>query len=347
MDNPTRVLLVGCGGISNAWLDAAKNFADAEIVGLVDLDRSRAEAQREKHGLSTAAVGTSLAQALGDLQPDAVFDCTVPEAHVTVTLQALAAGCHVLGEKPMADTMENAVKMVAAAKDAQRIYAVIQNRRYLDEIRRYRALVREGGLGALTTLNADFYLGVHFGGFRDAMEHVLLLDMAIHSFDQARFIGGADAVRVYCHEWNPPGSWYRHGASAVAIFEMSDGSVLNYRGSWCSEGLNTSWQCRWRAVCTGGSAEWDGEQSMQAAKVDGHEGITRPTAPVAPPDLPPLQHKNHAGVIRDFLDAVRHGRRAHDRLHRQHPQPRHGARRHPQRHRATSGAGRSGDIADA
>ena len=41
------------------------------------------------------------------------------------------------------------------------------------------------------------------------MESPLILDMAIHTFDQARFITGADPVSVYCHEFNPPGSWYK------------------------------------------------------------------------------------------------------------------------------------------
>ena len=50
------------------------------------------------------------------------------------------------------------------------------------------------------------------------MPHVLLLEMAIHTFDAARLILGADPVSVYCKEWNPPGSWYKQNASAVAIF---------------------------------------------------------------------------------------------------------------------------------
>ena len=80
--------------------------------------------------------------------------------------------------------------------------------------------MQSGAVGPLTTVNCDFYIGAHFGGFRDRMEHVLLLDMAIHTFDQARFIMGADPVSVYCNEWNPAGSWYDHDASAIAIFEM-------------------------------------------------------------------------------------------------------------------------------
>ena len=61
-----------------------------------------------------------------------------------------------------------------------------------------------GTLGPLTTLHSDFYIGAHFGGFREQMRHVLLLDMAIHTFDAARLLSGADPVAVYCQEWNPP-----------------------------------------------------------------------------------------------------------------------------------------------
>lgn len=89
------------------------------------------------------------------------------------------------------------------------------------------------------TLDADFYLVAHFDGFRTEMDHVLLLDMAIHTFDQARYISGQDAEHDYAADWNPSGAWYRHGANAVAFFKMTDGVRFSYRGSWCAEGLNT------------------------------------------------------------------------------------------------------------
>jgi len=44
----------------------------------------------------------------------------------------------------------------------------------------------------------------------------------------------------------------------MAIFEMSNGVVFNYRGRWCAEGLNTPWECTWRAVGEKGTALWDG-----------------------------------------------------------------------------------------
>jgi predicted dehydrogenase len=236
-----------------------------------------------------------------------VFDCTVPEAHTDITLEALQHGCHVLGEKPMAMSMDRAAMMIEAAQASGKIYAVIQNRRYADPILRFRNFVQSGQIGRLHTLNADFYLGPHFGGFREEMAHVLLIDMAIHSFDQARFISGADPVAVYCYEWNPPGSWYSQDASAMAIFEMSDGLIFNYRGSWCAEGLNTSWECAWRAQAERGSATWDGHEQFEAQAVAGSEGFMREQKTLEFPPLPPLAQTGHGGVIYEFLNCIQNG----------------------------------------
>jgi predicted dehydrogenase len=251
-------VLVGCGGISGAWLSPLAEEPTIEIVGLVDLNEENARKKAVEFNLK-ADVGTDLDTMLKLKQPDIVFDVTVPDAHYDVILTALAAGCHVLGEKPLADSMEHARAMVAAAEKAGKIYAVIQNRRYQPGIHGLVDFVNNNEIGKITTVNSDFTIGAHFGGFRDQMKHVLLLDMAIHTFDAARFISGADPVAVYCHEWNPAGSWYAHGASAVATFEMSNGIVYTYRGSWCAEGLAYLRQQRgremgWSGLVSGGIA---------------------------------------------------------------------------------------------
>ena len=308
MARPLTAVLVGCGGISRSWLNGIKTLEAVTITGLVDTNLSAAETRKAEYGLAGARTSTDLRATLKALKPDMVFDCTIPEAHITVVLEALRHGCHVLGEKPMADSMANARRMLAAARKAGRLHAVMQNRRYDARIRAYHDLVTGGRLGDLTTLNCDFYIGAHFGGFRDRMKHVLLLDMAIHTFDQARFISGADPVAVYCREWNPKGSWYDHDASAVAVFEMSNGLVYTYRGSWCSEGLNTSWECDWRSIGTQGSAFWNGGDVFKAAAVTKTGGFHSEFAevPVSVPDTP--KKDGHTGCIREFVNCVREGR---------------------------------------
>ena len=307
MNETTRAVLVGCGGISRTWLKSVAQIPEVEIVGLVDIAEQAARERAAEFGLKIPT-GDDLAKMLDRLRPDVVFNCTIPEAHLDVTLTALEHGCHVLGEKPLADSMASARQMVAAAQQAGKILAVIQNRRYNARIRLLRHLVEREVIGPLTTVHCDFFLGAHFGGFRDHMPHVLLLDMAIHTFDAARFITGADPVSVYCHEWNPAGSWYDRDASAVAIFEMSNGLVYTYRGSWCAEGLNTSWESDWRLIGSRGSLHWDGGDLLEGQAVAKTGAFLSELAPITlPPYDPGAKVGAHAGVIGEFVRCVQQG----------------------------------------
>jgi predicted dehydrogenase len=309
MNKPLRAVLVGCGSISHAWLKPAAAIENLQIVGLVDIIENTARIRAAEYQLGSIETGSNLARVLDQTAPDIVFDCTVPEAHVDVTLEALGRGCHVLGEKPLADTLDNARRMVAAAESAGKLYAVMQNRRYMPEIRALRSYLASGEMGAITTCNCDFYLAPHFGGFRDRMQHVLLLDMAIHTFDAARFLTGADPISVYCKEWNPAGSWYAHGASAVAVFEMTGGIVYTYRGSWCAEGLSTTWESDWRIIGERGTARWDGAQNLQAEIAESVTGfMAEHRAVEISPDPPEKKIGGHGGLIADFVDCIRTGR---------------------------------------
>ncbi len=304
-----KAVLVGCGGISGAWLPTLVKHADLEMVGLVDLNEDAPRSRAKEFGLTKVAIGTDLEAMIAKTGPDIVFDCTIPAAHAKVTVTALERGCHVLGEKPLADTMVNAKRMIAAADKAGRTYAVIQNRRYDSRIRRLRRFLASGAIGDITTVSSDFYIGAHFGGFRDRMEHVLVLDMAIHTFDAARLISGADPRAVYCREWNPRGSWYDHHASAVAMFEMGDGIMYTYQGSWCADGLNTTWEASWRIIGTKGSLTWDGADGFKAQRVSQVAGFTSKVEDVAVPAEDPADKVgSHAGVINDFIACVLDGR---------------------------------------
>ncbi|HEX8463550.1 MAG TPA: Gfo/Idh/MocA family oxidoreductase [Abditibacterium sp.] len=316
-----RVLQVGCGGITNAWFKAGIEFEDLEYVGLCDLNPEAAKFRIETHNLPPETpIFTNLKTALQELKPDAVFDCTIPAAHTPTALLSFEHGAHVLSEKPMAETLADAQKALDAAHHAGKIYAITQNYRYARGPRRLKAFLETQQIGAVTTINADMFLGPHFGGFRDQMEHVLLLDMAIHTFDMARFLSGADPISVFCHEWNPRGSWYARDASANAIFEMSDDVVYNFRGSWCATGLPTGFAAHWRIIGERGTVLWDGKEEFQIEVQSGDEGFFRPVETLEVPDADlGLKAASHGGVIRDFLDAIGGGEapetRAADNVH--------------------------------
>lgn len=307
-----RAVMVGCGQMSNGWLSAIRETPalaeQVEMAGFVDLDPAVAAGRAAEHGFADAPAGDDLAAMLEAVRPDVVFDLVVPPARRGVVETAFAHGCDVLSEKPMANSMAEAEALLALARSQGRLHAIVQNRRHLPGIRLIKALIDSGELGQITGLHADFFLGPHFGGFREEMDHVLLLDMAIHTFDAARFLLPSEPVGVYCQESNPAGSWYAHGASANALFDCADGSVFSYRGSWCAEGAPTSWESGWRITGTRGSVLWDGNLQIDGAVRDGDAGFFYPTRPVTLPSVPDLPAEGHAGVILDFITARREAR---------------------------------------
>lgn len=300
-----RTVIVGAGGMGRAWGRNLRDCDETAIVGWVDIRPDVATQAADDLGLRGIYTGDDLAKAIAETRPDFVVDVTIPEAHRDVTLQALEAGIPVLGEKPMAGSMEAAREMIAASEKAGKLYMVSQSRRYDPRIHSYKRLI-DSAVGPLGILNVDFFIGAHFGGFRDEMESPLILDMAIHTFDQARFLSGRDAVSVYCEEFNPDWSWFAGDSSATALFEMEGGLRYSYRGSWCTEGLHTSWEGTWRAVGPGGTASWDGNSGITAAAVVEPAGIHSRTEERTEP-IEENVPSGIAGSLRDFLHALKTG----------------------------------------
>jgi predicted dehydrogenase len=278
--------------MGRAWLDTIEAAPDVELVGIADIDPATASAAVAGLGRNVpiGPDGVALARATG---ARALVNATVPEAHHPVTTAALFAGLDVLGEKPVAPTVAEALSLAAASQVTGRLFMVSQSRRWNPQLFALRAMAEDlGALGALTT---DFFRAAHFPGFREEMAHPLLVDMAIHAFDSARFVLGAEPVSAYCEAYNPPWSWFAGDAAATAVFEMEGGVRYTYTGSWCSPGAETSWNGVWRVSGEKGTAGWDGD----------HEPVLDADVDVAP--RPPVPYSGIAGALLVFTDALRTG----------------------------------------
>lgn len=311
-----RAIVVGAGGIAGAWFPA---FAKekVKVVAVVDLARERAEKRIEEFKLADALADDDLEKTLRDRRADFLVDLTVPEAHCAVTCAALRAGLHVVGEKPMASSMAEARRMVRTSEAAGRLYMVSQSRRWDAKHDALQRTVAAGRLGTLTTVNCDFFLGAHFGGFRDEMESPLVLDMAIHHFDMARMVSGCDPVTVYCEEFNPAGSWYKGDSSANAVFQMTDGVRFAYRGSWCAEGCDTSWNGNWRFIGTQGTILYENDCAPTGELVAGRTGFSRPKKAIAVRPVAMKADGMH-GALREMIAFLRTRRKpqceSHDNI---------------------------------
>ena len=305
-----KVIIAGCGSMANTWVNYIIKRGDAEIIGLCDIIIERASEFGQRYNLG-CGVYDNISKALEACKgANLVVDCTTPDAHELIVTSALGAGADVIGEKPMAETRAQAQSEIRAADASGRSYAVMQNRIYLPGMRTIRKALSDNMLGRLGSVSSDFFIGAHFGGFRDLMDNVLILDMAVHTFYQARFIIGANPVSVYCQEFNPPGSWYRGNASAVAVFEFENGCVYDYRGSWCAEGHNTSWECDWRIIGERGTIKWDGGSDLTAqVKREGASGFILASDEIKL-DMLEIGKHGHEGCFDEMFNALSEGRRA-------------------------------------
>lgn len=280
---PLRTLVVGAGGMGRGWIDTISAHPGAALVGVVDIDTARAAAAAASAGGGIPVFADLDAALDAGLAIELLVDVTVPEAHHPVTLAALRAGIPVLGEKPAAATLAEAVQLAAASELADVPFVVSQNRRYEPNAQSTCAAIQL--VGAPGLVDISFAKAPHFGGFREEMEHVLLLDMSIHHVDYLRHALGNDPViEVYCDEFNPVWSWFAHGAATTLMLRFASGARATYTASWCSPGAETSWNAHWRFSGPAGTVVWDGDNapvidipddaSILAPVVDGPTGLT-------------------------------------------------------------------------
>jgi predicted dehydrogenase len=301
---PVRLIQVGAGAMGRAWLDVIAQSADVELVGLVDLDLGSAQRAAEAAGLPTVATAIALDEVLGRVTADAVVNVTIPTAHAEVSTAALLSGMPVLCEKPAADTTSAALSMVAAAEVSNRLLMVSQSRRYWHHVAALSGQVAQ--LGPLGFVECSFFRGPRFGGFRDAMPYPLLADMAIHHFDLARALITSEPAWIRSESFNPSWSWYAGDAAVQAFAAFADGTRFAYTGSWCSPGLETSWNGRWRISGEAGAALWDGDHQPVAQTAGG--------API--PAVPGVGREGIAGALAEFVAAIRNGSVPSGEIHR-------------------------------
>jgi len=316
MAGKKKAIIVGCGGMGQGWIRNVQGNPRSEVAALVDIRLDHARSVAEKFEIDSKCVFDNLPEAIEKCPADFVADITIPEAHCPTTVTALEAGLPVVSEKPMAESMESARKMVAASEKSGKLYMVSQSRRYDVNHVTCQRLLAGGAIGDLTTVNCDFYIGAHFGGFRDEMPSPLILDMSIHHFDMCRFLIDADPLAVYAIEFNPKGSWYKGDVAATVVFEMTGGIVFTYRGSWCAEGCHTSWNGDWRFIGERGTVLLEKDQLPHGeAVIDMNQaGFHRDKKQIAS-EPAQINGGGIAGSLNEMLDYLETGKMPQGECH--------------------------------
>lgn len=288
-----RLLQVGMGAWGRYWArHRIPQVPEVELVGCVDSDPRSLELAVEQARVPAERCFTSLERALAATDPDTVLVTASLPAHVPVARAALAAGKHVLVEKPFAPSMAEARGLVDLADERGLVLMVSQNYRFFPAVRAVVELMRSGELGPLHQVDVDFRHRSTVGDATDRIGHrllaqPLLMDMSIHHFDLMRLLLGRDATWVSCQAWNPPGSGFDGPTTAIAAIRFGDLTV-SYRGSWLTWGPNTAWAGEWRLTFERGEVRWTSRDlpgSRDAERVvvrdaDGERALPLPELPV-------------------------------------------------------------------
>jgi predicted dehydrogenase len=233
-----RIAVVGCGAIARSFhLPALVRHADvARRLIVVDRDADRARSVAAEFGVTRTA--TSCADILPEV--DGVI-VTVPHTlHYQISMECLRAGKHVLCEKPLAESPQEAVEMVAAAANAGVTLSANHIRRLHPTTQRIHEMVREGAIGNLSEINfswgekfdwpaaSGFYFGI--GG----KPHGVLFDKGPHALDLiCWWLGGKPDV-ISCHDDSFGG-----GEAMVSLRLALNGCTIRCEFSFLSRYPNT------------------------------------------------------------------------------------------------------------
>ena len=151
--------IVGAGGIFEQHASALAELSHrARIVALCDVDQQRLDVAAARHGVQVSCRAHE--ELVGRADVDVVVVCTPPSLHEHVVIDALAAGKHVICEKPLAHTLASADRIIEAERTLPGNLSVVYQFRYLPEVRRALWLRDQGLLGPL--LSGRFYRFARF-----------------------------------------------------------------------------------------------------------------------------------------------------------------------------------------
>ena len=300
-----RGIHVGLGGQGRHWVSVVRRHPElVEMVAFVEPAEVSAQAAVERAGVPRDRIYPTLKAALAAGPADFVLDVTPPAVHHQVAMEALAAGLHVLEEKPMSDDFDHARRVVGAAAGAGRVHMVAQNYRFGAVPRTTRRLVAEGRVGRPEIVTVGFYRewahapGTHYV----VMPYPLLTDMGIHHFDMLRYVLGREPVRVEARSWNPSWGWHRGDAGHTAVIEFEGGLTATHHALGASVGRQSPWNGDWRIEGPEGFLTWE-EDQIWHTRVHPRDRQVREQIPTDPQAT-----GGQDAVIREFAAALAEGR---------------------------------------
>jgi UDP-N-acetylglucosamine 3-dehydrogenase len=235
-----KVAVIGCGSIARHRHFVEYNaHAGVEITAVCDIVGERANEMAEKYNVRSY---TSYEELLANENVDAVSVCLPNALHAPVSIAALNAGCHVLCEKPMATSREEANEMIEAAEKNNKKLMIAHNQRFVSSHVKARKLIESGEVGKIYSFRTAFGHGGPEGWSVDGKESWFFKkdeafigamgDLGVHKADLLRYLLGEEFVEVAGFVETSAKEGTDVDDNAVCVLKTESGTIGTLAASW-------------------------------------------------------------------------------------------------------------------
>jgi predicted dehydrogenase len=306
-------VVVGIGFWGKEWVELLRTHPRASVVATVDKSETAAVWSQQTYGI---ACFSDLATAMAKTSADAVLVVTNPNQHKPVILEALRLQKHVLVEKPMVTSMDEAEEIEAAAKLAPGKVMAAQGYRFMSAAGLVRERLARGDIGELQAVKIRFrrHLPDVIANREHsiyALPHSILLDMSVHHVDLLRFMTQHEVISVVAVEHDTPDNAFKHPSNALCLMRLQGDIPVVWDGDWCARPtVTTSWEGEWQFVGSRGRLFWDGVVDKASFRTSVRLEIPG-QEPQELMSIEPVQERR-LPLLEHFIDSIAHG---------QQPQP--------------------------
>lgn len=307
-----RVAIIGTGNISPAHISAYLAFPErCKITALVDIYPEKARAKAEQFGLD-AEILDSHKLLLGRTDIDLVSICTPPFSHAEITVDFLNDNKHVIVEKPMAASLEECDRMIAAAENSGTVFSVIAQNRFRDPIMKLKHVLDSGKIGRVVHAQIDSfwwrghcYYDLWWRGLWSKEGGGCTLNHAVHHIDMLGWMMGLPD-KVVAMLSNASHNNAEIEDISIAALQYDKGAVAQVTSSVIHHGEEQ--QLIFQGEHARISAPWKvyASTSMNNGFPERNEELENELTSYYE-SLPKLEHSGHQGQIDNVLTAVETG----------------------------------------
>lgn len=305
------VAMVGTGGISPRHLQAYLTFsARAEIRALVDIVPERAHEKAKTLNIS-APVYDAYQRILDDPGIQLVSIATPPSTHAEIAMAALAAGKHVLIEKPMASSLAECDQMIQCAKDAGRVLSVVAQNRFRTPMMKLKQILDSGVIGRVLHVAVESYwwrgpqyYDLWWRGTWESEGGGVTLNHAVHHIDALQWMMGSPAS-LTAEMGNVGHENAEVEDVSVAILRFQQGAMGQLTSSVVHHGQEQKLLFQGERAAVGFPWQIQAERPQPNGFPVANRGLVEEIQALYD-SYPALTYEHHLGQIDDVLTAIEH-----------------------------------------